>query len=463
MASEVTETQRQLPPGPRGLLRLEALSFRRDPLGFLTRLARRYGDIAHFRVGPQPVFLLNHPDYIREAFNLAPEDVRKGPALQRAKRLLGEGLLTSEGERHRRQRRLIQPAFHRKQIAAHARVIAEHGERLAARWREGETVDVLREMRRLTLAVVGRVLFGADVGRDADAVGEELAASIKLLNLFGAPRRRPFDVLRRLPFARAQRFGQARARLDAVTYRIISERRARGRDRGDLLSMLLAAQDEEGAMSDEQLRDEVMTLIQAGHETTANALTWTWYLLALNPDAEAKLHLELDQVLAGRAPTDEDVPRLPYAEMVFLEAMRLYPPAWMTTRFLLKEHSVGGYTLPAGALVILSQYVTHRDGRYYPEPQRFLPERWTQGERAARPPHAYFPFGGGARRCIGEGLAILEGVLLVATLANRWRLRLASDREVTPQPFITLSPRGGMPMRLERREGAPVVARAEGL
>ncbi|HYX43288.1 MAG TPA: cytochrome P450, partial [Pyrinomonadaceae bacterium] len=248
---------------------------------------------------------------------------------------------------------------------------------------------------------------------------------------------------------------RARARLDAVIYRIIEERRTQGTDRGDLLSMLIAAQDTEGdggRMSDEQLRDELMTLFLAGHETTANALTWTWYLLAQHPEIEQRLHAELDQVLQGRERfTVADYPRLRYTEMVVAEAMRLYPPAWVVGRIALKDFQAGEYVVPAGALVLISQYVVQRDPRFFPDPERFDPERWTTKAREARPTYSYFPFGAGARRCIGEAFAWMEAVLLVASIARTWRLRLAPDQSVEPQPRITLRPKHGIRMIAERR------------
>jgi cytochrome P450 len=445
------ETTTFLPPGPKSLFGLEGLAFRRDPLGFLTRLARRYGDIAHFRVGPQHVFLLNHPDYIRDALVTHNQYFGRGRGLQRLKRLLGEGLLTSEGDHHRRQRRLIQPAFRHERITAHADLIAKHSERFAARWQDGETRDMLPEMRRLALAAIGRALFSTGMEADADAMIQESTAAIHLLDLFGAPKGRLVTLLRRLPLIGRAHIKRSRERLDAVIYRIIDERRLSGRDHDDLLSALLTARDGEGGMPDEQVRDEVLTLMHAGSETLANALTWTWYLLTRNAEAEAKLHDELDNVLAGRTPTFEDVPRLAYTEKVFLEAMRVYPPAWTMSRFVLKDYTVGGYTMPAGSLVLMSQYVMHRDERYYPQPHRYDPERWSPEARQSRPQFTYFPFGGGPRRCIGEGLAGLEGVMMIATLASRWRIRLATTRPVRPQALISLRPKGGLPVRLERR------------
>ena len=427
--------------------------FRRDPLKFFTRLAREYGDAVQFRAGPQRIFLLNHPDYVRDVLVTHHERFQKGRALQRSKRLLGEGLLTSEGEHHRRQRRLAQPAFHRQRINSYGQVMVEYAAKTSARWRDGETLDISGEMMRLTLAVVGKTLFDADVGRDADEVGEALT---EVLGLFGYLMLPFSELLEKLPLPPRRRFERARARLDAVIYRIIEERRRSGADRGDLLSMLLFAVDEEGdrsGMTNEQLRDEVMTLFLAGHETTANALTWAWVLLAQNPLAEGALHEELDAVLeGGRLPTVEDVSALRYTEMVVAETMRLYPPAYAIGRLSLEDHEVGGYFIPKGALVLVSQYVMHRDPRFFPDPERFNPLRFAPEAKNERPQFSYFPFGGGPRRCIGEGFAWTEVTLMLATIARRWRLRLTQGQQVEPQPRITLRPKGEVRMKIESRE-----------
>ena len=429
--------------------------FRRDPLNLLARLAREYGDVVQFRAGTQRVFLLNHPDHVRDVLVTHHGRFHKGRALQRAKRLLGEGLLTSEGEFHRRQRRLAQPAFHRQRVNAYARVMTEFAAKTSARWRDGQTLDVSEEMMRLTLSIVGKTLFDADVESDAGEVG---AALTEVMNLFGYLMLPFSELLEKLPLPQRRRFERARARLDRIIYRIIEERRRSGRDRGDLLSMLLLAVDEEGdrgRMTDEQLRDEAMTLFLAGHETTANALTWAWYLLAQNAEAEAALHAELDRVLeGGRAPTAEDLPALRYTEMVVAETMRLYPPAWAIGRLAVEDHEVGGYLIPRGSLVLVSQYVMHRDPRFFPEPERFDPARFAPEAKEARPQFSYFPFGGGVRRCIGEGFAWTEAVLVLAALARRWQMRLAPGHTAEAQPRITLRPgKGGVVMTLKRRDG----------
>src|ERR1044072_2844260 len=335
------------------------VQFRRDPLALLTRLAREYGDGARCNAATQTIYLLTHPDYIKDVLVTHHARFKKGRALQRAKRLLGEGLLTSESDFWRRQRRLAQPAFHRQRINAYAETMVAYAEQTSAHWQAGETLDVSGEMMRLTLAVVGKTLFDADVESDADEVGAALA---EVMSLFGYLMLPFSELLEKLPLPPRRRFERARARLDAVIYRIIKEHRREGRDRGDLLSTLLHAVDEEGdrtGMTDEQLRDEVMTIFLAGHETTANALAWTWYLLSQNPEVEAKLHEELDEVLNGRPPTAEDFPRLRYTEMVVAESMRLYPPAWAVGRLALEDHEVGGYQIPRGPRRSAPAVITH--------------------------------------------------------------------------------------------------------
>jgi cytochrome P450 len=445
------------PPGPgRATARarlLGYLAFRRDPLSYLTRLAREHGDIVYFNVGARRAYLLNHPDLVRDVLVNHQDHFHKGRALQRSKRLLGEGLLTSEGEHHRRQRRLAQPAFHKKRIESYGDVMVAYTARHTARWRDGDDVDIAREMMRLTLAIVGKTLFNADVEEDADRIAGALTEIMELFNMLVLPYS---EYLEKLPLPQTRRFERARAKLDSIIYRIVEERRRDPSDAGDLLSMLLAARDVEGdqsGMTDQQIRDEVMTLTLAGHETTANALSWTWYLLAQHPEVERRLHAELDEVLdqGRRLPTVEDLPRLRYTEMILSESMRLYPPAWAVGRLAIKDYEVRGYAVPAGSLVLVSQYVMHRDARFFAEPERFEPARWTPEAKEARPAYSYFPFGGGARRCVGEGFAWMEGVLLVATIASRWRMRLDSGRRVETYPRITLRPRRGVRVALESR------------
>ena len=445
-------TTRSYPPGPKRRLPFSTLvAYRRSPLAFFQSLARRYGDISFFRVGPQEGFFLNHPDLIKEVLVTNHANFLKGLVLQRAKRLLGEGLLTSEGEFHRRQRRLAQPAFHRQRIASYADVMVDYAMRTSNRWRDGQTLDISEEMMRLTLGIVGKTLFDADVESESGQVGAAMTIVMELFDTLTIPY---FEILARFPLPQLRRFDAARTKLDQIIFNLVAERRKRGIDQGDLLSMLLLAQDEEGDggnMNDQQLRDELMTIFLAGHETTANALTWTWYLLSQHPAVEFNLHQELATVLGSRQPGFTDVAQLKYTEMVLSESMRLYPPAWAIGRLAKIDCDIGGYFVPQKSLVIVSQYVMQRDERYYPNPLVFDPQRWTAELRESRPAFCYFPFGGGPRRCIGEGFAWMEGILLLATLAQKWRFHLVPHHPVALKPLITLRPKYGMKMIVSRR------------
>jgi len=439
------------PPGPRKKpLWGDLWDFRRDPIKFLT-VAKSYGDIVFLRLGNQDIYLLNHPDFIKEVLVNQPRNFHKGRGLQRSKRLLGEGLLTSEEDFHKRQRRLVQPAFHRQRIANYAKVMVDYAVNTRESWKAGTTISVSEEMMRLTLGIVAKTLFDADVEKDANELGQAMSVFVKSFDFLTLPF---VEILEKLPLPRVRAFNNARDLLDKTIYRIINERRAKRQDVGDLMSMLLMAQDEEGdgkGMNDLQVRDEVMTLFIAGHETTANALTWTWYLLSQHPEIEAKVWQEIDQVLLGRVPTAEDYPKLKYLEMVLSESMRLYPPAWVIGRRVVKECQVGEYTLPVNSIAFMSQYLMHHDERYFPEPDKFDPERWTVEAREKRPKHSYFPFGGGPRQCIGEPFAWMEGVLLLATIAQKWRLSLAPGSKVEIQPMITLRAKNDIPMQVSLR------------
>lgn len=441
-----------VPPGPKGAPIVGTLfELRRNPVAFLTRIAREYGDIVYFKLGTQPVFLVNDPELIKDILVTNSKNFIKSRGLQMAKAILGEGLLTSEGEFHRRQRRLAQPAFHRQRIAGYADEMVKYGAKLRARWQAGETLNIAEEMMQVTLAIVAKTLFDADVEAEAKDIGESLTTVMKTFDRVTLPFP---QLINKLPLPSNFRFAKAQQRLDDTIYRFINERRKSGEDRGDLLSMLLLAQDEEGdgtGMTDRQVRDESMTLFLAGHETTANALTWTWYLLSQNPEAEAKFHQELDAVLAGRLPNFEDVLKLKYTTMVFSESMRLYPPAWTLGRQVLNDYPLGQFVAPKGSIILMSQYVMHHTERYYPEPYKFDPERWTEAAQASRPKFAYFPFGGGSRLCIGEQFAWAEGILLLATLGQQWQMRMVPGHKVEPRPIVTLRPRYGMKMTLEKR------------
>jgi cytochrome P450 len=461
-------------PGPK-LSPLDQLIYRpgRNPLVFFTNLARTYGDVVGYRMGGDQMVFVNAPHYIRDILVTHNRSFIKGRGLQRSKRLLGEGLLTSEDPLHLRQRRLMQPAFHRDRIAAYGQMMVAYAERQRHRWHDGETIDAAQDMMRLTLAIAGKTLFDLDVESQAGDVRDALNAVMDSFWLTMLPFA---DVLERLPVPVVRRSKAARAKLDAIIYGMIAERRKSALDRGDLLSMLLLAQDEEdpstlrepqgrpehsrgttgsgqlhGSMSDRQVRDEAMTIFLAGHETTANALTWTWYLVSQSPDVEARLHEEVDRVLGGRLPTVPDIPALTYVERIVTESMRLYPPAWIIGRRALHDYSIGDYVAPARSVFVMSPFVLQRDARYFAEPDRFDPDRWTPEFRAAQPPFAYFPFGGGPRRCIGDAFAWMELVLVVATIAQQWRLALVPGHPVEPQPLVTLRTKHGMKMTVKRR------------
>lgn len=423
----------------------------RNPLAMMIAMQREHGDIAHWRIGPQDIYLFSHPDLIRDVLVTNQKNFHKSRGLERARRLLGNGLLTSEGDFHLRQRRLAQPAFHRQRIASYAGTMIDYAERTSSRWNDGASVDMHTEMMRLTLGIVSRTLFDADVDDEAAEIGAALTTAFESFNLAMLPFT---ELLDRLPLPAVRRFNAARDTLDRTIYRMIEERRKSGEDRGDLLSMLLLATDTEGdgsGMNDSQLRDEALTIFLAGHETTANALTWTWYLLSQNPEAEKKLHAEIDQVIGDRAPRYEDFPSLTYTRMVLAESMRLYPPAWAIGRRALEPFEVRGFTIPRRAVVLMSQYIVHRLSEYFPDPERFDPERWTSEAIASRPKFSYFPFGGGSRVCIGEQFAWMEGVLLVAALSRKWRMQLGPGHPVEVQPLITLRPKHGMRMTIQKR------------
>lgn len=438
------------PPGPpNGLLLRRLMTFRRDPPGTLLGLQRRYGDVALFRMGKRRLYVLSHPDLVRDVLVTHHRNFIKSYALQRARVLLGHGLLTSENPLHMRQRRLAQPAFHRDRVAALARTMVRYAEDTAERWRSGMEVDAGAEMNRLTLGIAGETLLGAGVEDEADEIRGALTDALGLFNRL----HNPFgELLDRVPVPGTIRMRRARARLDATIYRAIAQRRASGDARDDLLGMLLAARDEEddgAGMTDEQLRDELLTLFLAGHETTANALAWTWHLLAQHPEAEARLRDELWTVLGGRVPAAEDYAALPFTRAVLAESMRIRPPAWTIGRQPLEDFEAGGYRVRAGSIVLVSPWIVHRDPRWWSEPEAFRPERWMAPDfEASLPRFAYFPFGGGPRKCIGEGFAWMEGVLALATMARRWRLSPLPGAHVVPEARITLRP-VGLRMRVE--------------
>jgi cytochrome P450 len=468
----------RLPPGPRGGFLLGSLrEFRRDTLGFFTHLAREYGDCVCFRAAFRRVYLLNHPDLIESVLVTQSHNFIKHYVLRLLRPTMGNGILLSEGDFWLRQRRLVQPAFHRSRINAYGDIMVAYAERMLAGWQHGETRDIHADMMRLTLEIVAKTLFDADVTGQAREVGEALEEGMKT---FVRRWKSIYPLPEWIPTPNNLKIKRVSRRLDRIIYRIIQERRASGEDRGDLLSMLLHAQDEDdgggengdrtpeikgpvpvfapGRMTDKQLRDEAMTLFLAGHETTASALSWTWYLLALHPEVEARLGAELREVLGGRAPTVADLPRLRYAEHVVTEAMRLYPPVYAFGREAVRACSLGDFHVPAGMTVVMSQWVVHRDPRYFENPEKFLPERWADGLAKRLPKFAYFPFSGGPRVCIGNTFAMMEAILILATMAQKFRFTLLPDHPVVPRTTVTLRPEHGIKGVLSKKESPSLVA-----
>jgi len=461
--ASTTDVHAPEPPGPRSWRPGGSLgAFRRDPLAFQTRMARTYGDVVRLSFFGRRINLVTHPDLVEEVLTGPARRYAKGIALDRARRLLGNGLLTAGGADHLRQRRMIQPLFHRQHIQRFAEAMVTHAARWADGLRPGAPMDMTHEMAGLTLAIVGDTLFSSDVQADAVEVREALTDAVAAFGLIFIP---GVEWLERLPIPAFTKLRRARVRLDRIVRRIIAERRAEmethaagGPDaapaRSDLVTMLLAARDPENpdaaGMSDEQIRDEAMTIFLAGHETTANAMAWTWHLLAAAPEVESRLHRELRDVLGGRTPTAADVPRLEWTRAVVAETMRLWPPAWTVGRRALEMHTLGGYRIPQDSMVVVSQYVVHRDPRWWPNPDAFAPERWLE-PAPDRPKYAYFPFGGGSRICIGESFAWTEAILLVATIAQRWRFRAEPGPGPTPEARITLRPKN-LFMRAEGRD-----------
>lgn len=442
---------RRFPPGPKGHWLLGNLNeFRRDVLGFLADSARRYGDIVHYRVGPQHIHLLNHPDHIAHALlgnhRNFDKNTRSAAAIRKG---TGESLLTSNGDVWKRQRRQTQPFFHRRNISGFVEDMTTATGAMLKRWRDaaakGQPLDIASEMMRLTYGIVGRTIFNADVGADAQTV--ERAMPVVLAHTFGRLERL-INLPDWVPTSRNRRYRQAVADIDAVVFRIIDEHRQAEQATGpgrDLLSMLLHMQDEETgeALSDAQLRNATLTLLLAGHETTANALAWTFYLLSQHPAVERQLRDEVRAVLGDRPPTLDDLALLPYTKMVIKEALRLYPPIWIIERRVIAADTIAGYHLPAGSAVIIAPYVLHRHPEFWDKPELFDPSRFANPTRAA-----YMPFGAGERYCIGSEFALLEAQLITAMVVQSFRLELVPGHRVEPWPNITLRMRHGLLMTL---------------
>ena len=443
--------QAPLPPGPKGHPIMGVMrQFNSDARGFVTR-CQQYGDVVRSRFLYVHAYFLYNPDDIEILLSTNAKSFRKAQSLRSPffHRLVGNGLVTSEGDFWRRQRRLAQPAFHRQRISSYGDVMVEYAQRAMANWQSGETRDIARDMTRLTLEIVVKTLFNSDISNDADHVGEILSGLVKP---FASQATVKWILDNRLPTPGHRRYFKAVSEIDRIVFRIIAERRSNASDEGDLLSMLLQAQDDDGSqMSDRQLRDEVMTLFLAGHETTALALSWSWYLLALHPEAERKFHSELDEVLAGRPPNVSDLPKLKYTEMIAKEAMRLYPPAYAVGREAIEETEIGGYRVPKGTQLFAFQWATHRDPRYFNKPGEFDPERWTSGNSERLPKYAYFPFGGGPRGCIGNYFAMMEIVLLLATIGQRFSFTVDPKYPVEVLPVLSLRPKNGIKVVTAKR------------
>lgn len=493
LAQPQAKSRRNLPPGPPGWPILGNIPLPgADWLAGFERAARNFGDVVYFQFLHVPMILLVHPEAIESVLLTHPANFFKSRDYRALAKVLGNGLLTSEGEAWRAQRKMLQPAFRRENVLSYAPVVIDCSERLLAGWSDGETRDLHHEMMALTLDIVGKALFGADVLQSASRVGLALETAMQQFTRVAGW---AFLLPDSFPVPGTWRMRRATRQLDEVIYGVIAERRERLRrsqagNSRDLLAALLEMRDDQGRpFSDLQLRDTLMTLFLAGHETTAIALSWTWYLLATNPAVESRLHAELRDALGGRAPAAEDLSRLPYTEMVIKESMRLYPPAWGIGRNSREQFEVGGYRLPPRTNIFMLQWVTQRDPRWYSEPERFIPERWAEelprsGEvspagtasprgnagrasapngsaerRAAelaaqthkRPRFAYFPFGGGPRVCIGAGLAMMEATLLLAAIAQRYRFALVPDHPIELFPSVTLRPRHGIKALLHKR------------
>ena len=452
-----SQVSRKYPPGPRVNLLLALIAqtlpkwFPFDPLEFNLTLARQFGDIAYYRVGPLRVYQLNHPNLARQILVEQPEKFQKARLIKRAFRpFAGNGLLTSDGALWRQQRKLIQPAFHPKQLATYADVMVAHALRMVDSWRDGEVREISSEMTKLTLGIVVKSLFGAEMTREAEGIGMLMAT---VLDASNQRLNSAVQIPDWVPTPRNLRERRSLAKLDVMLQDMIQTRRASNSDGGDLLSVLLSAVDADDGtrMSDRQLRDEIMTLFLAGHETTANALTWTWYLLAQHPEVAAQLLDETQHVLRGRTPTTTDLPNLPYSEMVVREAIRLYPPAPGFAREPIEDMSIGGYVVPKGSLISVITYALHRDPRFFHDPELFDPERFAPGWEERVPRYAYLPFGGGPRACIGSGFAMMESRLVLSTVAQRYQLRLEPNQQVVPIQLVTVRPKNGIRMRLTRR------------
>jgi cytochrome P450 len=445
------------PPGlPHNLVWYSGTKFRPgDAIALFQYLKKEYGDIAHYKLGRSHIIFLDNPEYIREVLVVQNDNFVKERTVQRTKMLLGEGMITAEGVAHKTQRQAAQPAFHRQRVAGYAETMVAEAVRARESWRDGQHVDISKEMMSLTLRIIARTLFNTELGAEVKELSNAINTIMNLYHyLIALP---AIETLVHLRVPPVGGFSNAKEKIDGIVYSMIAEHEGKAAGSGDLLDMMLRARERSAGADlagkrDELLRDEVITIFLAGYETVASALTWTWYLLSQNPEAEQKMQQEVDDVLGRRMPTADDVSKLKYVEMVLAEAMRLYPPAWAMGRLALADFELGPYRLPAGTTVLISQFITQRDERNFDDPLRFNPERFAPAGRATFPKFSYFPFGAGFRQCIGEALAWTEGILVLATVAQKWQFRLQKRARVAPQQLITLRPKYGMAMHaIERR------------
>ncbi len=439
------------PSGPHGhWLWGNGREYRENPLDFLQQISQTYGDIVQLRLGPFEGYLINHPDLIKQVLVDEPEKVHK-PSLGKRmmKPFLGNGILMSDGDFYQKQRQLVLPAFHYNRIETYGQIMVKHTLEVIRGWADGAVVDVEAEMMKITLRVVAETLFGTDISRDEGRVG---AAMETIQEEFGKRMGGlPID-LGWLPTPGNLARRKAIAELDRIVREMIHERRACGEDRGDLLSMLLLARDESGeGMPDRQVRDEVMTIFIAGHETTAVALSWLWYLLARHPEIQRKLVDEVDRVVGNHHPKIADLKQMPHTEMAVKEALRLYPPVWFYARDPITEMNIGGYCIPRTARLYLAPYAIQRDPRYFNAPNQFIPERWGDRNAAGIPKYAYFPFSSGPRICVGNTFAMLEARLVVATILQHVRMTLIEGQEIVPAPQLTLRSKNGIKIHILHR------------
>ena len=446
----------RLPPGPRELPVIgQTLRYLRDPIGFMQEAAA-YGDLVTMSVKPALLLLVNHPDLVRDIVITHHQQVGRSPNSEVLRYAMGDGLVTASGTDHLRQRRLIQPPFHRSRIQGYGAVMQQFAAQHPRRWQDGQSVDMAQEMSALTLRIVVKTLFGLELPDDARRIGAafELINNYLVTRVNQPPRLR--KLLHALPAPYTLRFKRARARLDAIIFNLISQRRAAPTQDDDLLSLLLLSRLEDDSgdsqlLTDQQVRDQTITLFAAGHETTAVCLTWTWYLLSMYPEIQRRFHAELDDVLGSRPPTLDDLPNLDFTDRILTESLRLYPPIWFWSRMAFQPLQLNGYEIPPGALLAAPQLIVQRDARWFPEPLEFRPDRWTPEFRENLPRFAYYPFGGGPRQCIGEAFARMEAKLILATLGQRWRVHHDPRHRASMLPLISLRPKNGMPMYLERR------------